>query len=60
MEVFQHLTIEHNEEDAILNDIIRMDNEKADIHMYKRKEAEGKKESSFVLSESIAVLDEYC
>ena len=38
MDLLQHVAIEHNEEDAILNNMIFMDNENADTNADRSKE----------------------
>ena len=61
MELLQHVAIEHNEEDEILNNFISMENGKADTHGDRRnKDIENEhleKEKEFVFSESM--LDEF-
>ena len=54
MALLQHVAIEHNEEDTIINNMLLMDNEKEVTDV---KETKNHKESSFVWSESM--LDEY-
>ena len=52
--MLQHVAIEHNEEDTIINNMLLMDNENEVTDV---KETKNHKESSFVWSESM--LDEY-
>ena len=56
-DLIQHVAIEHNEEDVIINNILHMDNGNEDTDDDRKKEFESNKESSFVWSESM--LDEY-